>query len=174
MAAVNAQSVEDFADRIVYRYPGGRYEQALTTMSGAFSVGLKLLANTDINRSYIIPTSGVQARFFKVEYVAIAAAQVAETTIGNTLIPIQFSKISIPTLNYDGKSQQTEFYDTKFENIIPASYLRAINIGNISIEPVLDYGTMQWTGLSGVQFNIGGATTGLVAIVHPTVTFYKK
>lgn len=176
MADVNAQSVEDYADRIVYRYPGGRYEQTAAQISSVLTPGLKVLVNTDTFRSYIIPASGITARFFKIEWVFNLAIQVNNALGGvyNMLIKQDFMRYvtPAPALNYDGRSLQTEFYTEKTENIYSSPQLRAINITNISVEPKAITANL----LNTVQFdfNFGTSSNFLVAILQPTVTFYKK
>ena len=176
MATVNAQSVEDFADRIVYRFPGGRYTQAETNWNGAFTTGLKTLFNTDTTREYSIPASGIPAKFFKVDLYIYTSVQVTESgNIGGLmLLKCGFLRVSIPSLNYDGRSMQTEFYQEKNENYIPSAQMRFINIANITLEPVLDVAAMQYTGLSGITFTNPGTGTNLTAIIQPVVTMYKK
>ena len=177
MADVNAQSVEDYADRIVYRFDGGRYEQALTTWAGAVSPGLKTLVNTDTARSYLIPRSGLPARFFKIDLrVRVALKNFSGTTdlTPYALIDWNFLRVSIPTLNFDGKSQVTDFYSDFTEQIVSSPQLRAINITDISVEPSGIFANLQSTSLSNFSFVGSAATVGLVAIVQPTVTFFKK
>lgn len=176
MATVNAQSVEDFADRIVYRFPGGVYDQALSAWNSVFNEGLKTLVNTDVSRSYIIPASGLSYRFFKVELSIFGYARVTESGGGYGLMVLscKFSRVSIPSLNYDGKSLLTDFYSEKSENIVVSQQLRAINIGNVLMEPAVVVSDLQFTGLSHLQFSNGAGTSGLRAIVQPTVTAYKK
>ena len=175
MADVNAQSVEDYADRIVYRYPGGRYEQTLGTYLLALTPGLKTLINTDTARTYVIPQSGLPARFFKISleiYTSLLLTDIAG--VSTTLIKTGFFKISIPSLNFDGKSLDTEFYKEVNDMIFTSPNLRAINIGDITLEPVQIPGYAQNTALSRMQFDTGAATTGLRAIIRPIVTFFKK
>lgn len=174
MADVNAQSIEDYADRIVYRFVGGRYEQALTTFQLAASVGLKTLVNTDTYRSYIIPKSGLQARFFKIEFEFFGAINVTDSNGVLYLLEAKFFKISIPSLNFDGKSLSTEFYGKKSEAFYASPYLRSVNIGDILAEPSALPSQIQFETAAGLSFNFGAGTTGLRAIIVPTVTFYKK
>lgn len=176
MANVNAQSVEDFADRIIYRFPAGRYEQAaLGNISTVISTGLKTLANTDTSRSYIIPSSGISARFFKIEWVFNMAIQVNNYIIGyDLLIDHDFIRYSTPApaLNYDGKTLQTEFYERKTENYYQAQQLRSINIKDIAVEPKLT--DLLYVITAQFDLNLGSNTNKLVALLQPIVTFYKK
>jgi len=174
VADVNAQSIEDYSDRIVYRFVGGRYEQALTTFQLSASVGLKTLVNTDTSRSYIIPKSANQARFFKIDLEFYGSINVTDSGGVLYLLEAKFFKISIPTLNFDGKSLCTEFYGQKSEMFYTSSYLRAVNIGNILAEPCGLPSQIQFETASGLSFNFGAGTTGLRAIIVPTVTFFKK
>lgn len=177
MADVNAQSVEDYADRIIYRYPGGRYEQVLGTIAQALTTGLKTLVNTSTARVYVMPATGMPARFFKVEWLISVALQTLGTAndmIGSVLMPCSFLRLSATSLNYDGKELQTEFYEKKSENFVTSPQLRAVNIGNVSVEPVFDFSSWQFTGLSNAQWSGASPNCGLVAILQPTITFYKK
>lgn len=177
MADINAQSVEDYADRIVYRYRGGRYDQVLTGWIGAFPASLLTLLNTDTARTYVVPRSGLPAKFFKIELSIYTAAYVTEIAagVGLTLVKASFFRVNIPTLNFDGKSQITEFYSEKNEQYYTSPQLRAINIGNIQVEPIIPYSDLLFTpGITTPQFNPAGATTGITAIIQPTVTYYKK
>lgn len=174
MADVNAQSIEDYADRIVYRFAGGRYEQVLTTFQLAASVGLKTLVNTDTTRAYIVPKSAVQARFYKIELEIYSSINITDTAGVLYLMEAKFFKVSIPSLNFDGKSLSTEFYGGKSEMFYTSSYLRAINIGNILAEPCGLPSQIQFQTPSGLSFAFTAGTTGLRAIIVPTVTFYKK
>lgn len=177
MANVNAQSVEDYADRIVYRFPGGRYEQVLTNWASAFTTGLKTLVNTDTDRSYVVPTSGINAKFFKIDlsiYIAVSVTLTSPSSF-SSLTKSWFLRVSIPTLNMDGKSQLTEFYQEKTEFFYTSQQLRAINISNILVEPVQSYTDLRNTmNVTTVQFDFASALTQLVGIVQPTVTFFKK
>ena len=174
MADVNAQSVEDFSDRTIYRYAGGRYEQTLTSWVNVFTVGLKTLVNLDTSRTYVVPRSGLPSRFYKIIIEAYLSVLVTESTIGQTLIKTTFFKMSIPSLNFDGKSQQTDFYSESTEQYVTSPQLRAINIGNILAEPQMEFSNIQNTSLSALQFQPGAGTTGLVGIIRPTVIAYKK
>ena len=180
MATVNTQSVEDFADRIVYRFPGGRYEQALTGWVGAFSSATtKTLVNTDTSRSYVIPASGINAKFYKIDIEIFTAVNVTEAAsganIGLTQTKISFFKVSIPSLNFDGKPQVTDYYSQKTEQFYTSPQLRAINIGDLIIEPIVMYSELLSTPVvTYPQFDIGAGKTQIVAYLKPTVTFYKK
>lgn len=171
---INPKSIEEYADRVVYRYDGGRYNQALTAWTSVFTTGLKTLVNTDTSRSYIVPKIGIAARFFKITFDFFVSVNVTETTVGVCLAKTSFFRVSIPSLNFDGKSQLTDFYNEKAEQFIASGQLRAINIGDIQVEPVTEFSNLQFTSLSGIAFSFGAATTGLTAIVQPTVTHYKK
>ena len=175
MATVNAQSVEDFADRIVYRYSGGRYEQTLTTPALSLSTGLKTLLNTDTSRSYVVPASGIPSRFYKVELKFYGSFQINEDNraIGPTLVPCEFFQISIPSLNYDGRALQTIFSAKSAENMVTSAQLRAVNIGNIQAEPMIDYSIIQNTALSRIQFDTS-LLVGLRAVIEFVVTCYRK
>jgi len=175
VADVNAQSIEEFSDRVVYRFIGGRYQQAVSTMSAALNTGLKTLVNTDTTRNYIIPRSGTSARFYKVELNIFCALQATEAVvIGACLVPMKFFRVVMSSLLFDGKSLTTDFFKESNENIIASSYLRNISIRDIQMEPVFNPGQLQQTALSQFQFTTGAGTTALYAIVQPTVTFYKK
>jgi hypothetical protein len=176
MANVNAQSIEDYADRIVYRYAAGRYEQALTTWTGAFSSSTsKTLVNTDTSRSYIVPETNQSARFYKIDIEICTAVNVTEDAIGLTLTNISFFKITIPSLNFDGKSQLTDFYEKRTVQFYTSPQLRAINIGDLIMEPVVSYTDLRNTpGVTYPSFSIGAGTTQLIAYLRPTVTYFKK
>lgn len=182
MATVNAQSVEDFADRIVYRFPAGRYEQIATTWGATMTPGLKVLVNTDTTRSYVIPASGVSAKFFKIEWFFKLGVVFQNDAISGTplvLVEMDFLKFltPAPALSYDGKSLQTEFYQEKTENIYQSPQLRAINISNISVEPrsiASNYLGGSTSLDARVSWNIVSSVSYLVALFQPTVTFYKK
>ena len=174
MANVNAQAVEEFQDRVVYRYPGGRFEQALTNFAGALGVGLKTLVNTDTSRTYVVPNSGISARFYKVNIDIYVCIEGTETTFGLTLIKTSFFRVSMPTLNFDGKPLLTDFYKENNELFVTSSQLRAINIGNMLVEPANEFSNIQGTALSTVSLGGGAGTTGIFAYMQPTVTFYKK
>lgn len=175
MADVAAQSIEEFADRIIYRYPGGRYEQASTDYYGSLTIGLKTLVNTQASISYNIPRSGISARFFKVEWnMTASVAILADGVASYFLVKTDFFRIVASSLNYDGKSLQTEFYKEQTENIVSAPQLRSINITNIQIEPRFDLSLIQSTGLSYVRAAPSPGTCYLIAILQPVVTHYKK
>lgn len=180
MAQINAQSVEDFSDRIVYRYTGGRYEQALTDWPGALSSTVaKTLVNTQTSRSYIVPASGISARFYKIEFEIYTAVNLTENAVGAniglTLARMKFLQISMSSLNFDGKPQVTEFYNEKTELMYTSPQLRAINLGDIKMVPLCIWTDLRYpTAVPYPQFSTGAGTTQLVAIVKPTVTFYKK
>lgn len=179
MATVNAQSVEDFADRIIYRFPATRFEQTPVTIKNTGSPGLKTLVNTSANVSYVIPASGVSARFFKIQWLINTAVVLSNTASGTILqtVGIDFLRYSALGLNYDGRSMQTEFYEKNTENYYPSVQLRSINLGDISIEPIINT-----TNLSGAGFGLNavldwdiiGAVSYIVALLNPVVTFYKK
>lgn len=174
MAIINAVSIEDYSDRIIYRYPGGRYEQAASTLFPVFSTGLKTLVNTETSRSYDVPRSGSPARFYRIDYVFNTAASfLLSDNSTNYSIAIDFLRILINSLNYDGKTAQTEFYEKKTENYLASSQLRAINIGNIQVEPKFSISDIQWTGLSGITPS-AATTAFLIAIIQPVVTMFKK
>ena len=170
MANVNAQSVEDYADRIVYRYAGGRFEQAASLCTTVFSTGLKTLVNTDTSRSYIIPASGISARFFKIDWTFNTFAVFVNNSGAGTInTKVDFARIVASSLNYDGKAQQTIFIENQVENFYTSPQLRAINIGNIQMEPKMPaFGTFNLT------YESNSLNSYLVAIVQPVVTFYKK
>lgn len=175
MANVNAQSIEEFADRIIYRYPAGRYEAIPGNISTVISTGLKTLVNTDASRSYIVPASGISARFFKIEWVFNMAIQVNNAIIGyDLLIDHDFIRYSTPdpALNYDGKALQTEFYERKTENYYQSPQLRSINIKDIAVEPKLT--DLLYVITAQFDLNLGSNSNKLVALLQPIVTFYKK
>lgn len=176
MADINAQSVEDFADRIIYRYPGGRYEAALGAYATGFTTGLKTLVNTDTSRSYVVPQSAEPSKFFKVQldvYVSLRLTE-AGSIAAVMIVETGFFRMSIPSLNYDGKPMMTDFYKQSNESMISSQILRAVNIGDVLVEPRTIASNMQFTALSGIIFNQGAGTTGLIAVVQPTITRYKK
>lgn len=176
MASINAQSVEELADRIVYRYPGGRFEQTATNWSGALTAGAKTLVNTDTARSYVVPASGIPAKFFSVEWYISTSVNLTENiNVGGIMnVTCGFFSISIPTLNYDGRTLQTDFYQEKTVNLIPSTQLRAISMSNIAMDPIFNIGQVQFTALSGFGFTNGAAATKLIAIIQPIVTMFKK
>lgn len=176
MAVIAPQSVEELSDRIIYRYPGGRYDQALTNWNGALTSGQKTLVNTDTTRSYSVPASGIPARFFSVDLYFTTSVVLKEIlgVNGNMNVVCGFFSISIPTLNYDGRTLQTDFYQPKTTNYIPSTQLRAINLSNILVDPIFNIGEVQFTALSGFGFSNGASETQLIAIIQPIVTMYKK
>jgi len=182
VADVNAQSVEDFADRIIYRFPAGRYEQAATTWPLVMTPGLKTLVNTDTSRSYVIPASGISAKFFKIEWFFNLAVVMQNDAVPGTplvMVDIDFLRFATPSpsLNYDGKSLQTEFYERKIENYYSSPQLRAINISNISVEPksiTANYLGGSTSLDSRISWNVVSSVSYLVALFQPVVTFYKK
>lgn len=181
MADVAAQSIEEFADRIIYRYPGGRYEQSPTTWASLITPGLKTLVNTQTSRSYVVPQIGINAKFFKIEWL-INTFMVLNASGGGGLrvLKCDFARYATPSpaLNYDGKSLQTEFYDKKTENIYASPNLRAINISNIQVEPIGSLSDYTASGISGfsasIDWDTSGSTNYLAAILQPVVTLYKK
>ena len=175
MATVNAQSVEDFADRIVYRYEPGIYLQAAAAITSVTSPGLKTLVNSDTSRSYIVPASGLPARFYKIEW-AINLSMVLAPVIGGTAsIAANFVRLEIPSLNYDGKGLQTKFNVPMFETYYASAQLRSVNIGNISIEPKVNADVYSPRNTGGdIAFDSVNAVSYLSATLAPTITFYKK
>lgn len=181
MATVNAQSVEDFADRIVYRFPAGRYEQTPVSWNSMCSPGLKTLVNTDASRSYVVPSSGLSYKFFKIEWL-IKTFVVLDTATAPGLksIVCDFARYSslAPALNYDGRSLQTEFYEKKSENVYASASLRSINISNIALEPIMHTTDLSTGGSYGfnafLDWSTSAVTNYLVALLQPTVTAYKK
>lgn len=182
MADVQAQSVEDFADRIIYRYPAGRYEQVAVTWQNTMTPGLKVLVNTDTTRRYIVPASGIIARFFKIEWFFNLGVVFQNDAVGgNPLVLVEMDFLRFltpsPSLSYDGKSMQTEFYEKKTENIYQSPQLRSINISNISVEPrsiAANYLGGSTALDARVSWNIASSVSYLVALFQPVVTFYKK
>ena len=179
MATVNAQSVEDFADRIVYRFPAARFEQVPVTIKNTGSPGLKTLVNVATSTSFMVPASGMAARFFKIEWIINTSVVLTNTASGTILqmVKIDFLKYLASSLNYDGKSQQIEFYEKNTENYYTSPQLRAINIGNISIEPIIETTNMSGAGFglnAVIDWDISSSVSYIVALLHPVVTFYKK
>jgi hypothetical protein len=178
MATVNAQSVEDFADRIIYRFPGGRFEQAPVTWKDTMTPGLKTLVNTDTNRQYVVPASGIGAKFYKIEWFFSAfVVFVNDATAGagqEMMTNIGFVRINAGNLNYDGKPQQTEFYTEKIENYYTSPQLRSINIANIQMEPKINAIDAASTGTWTTNYQAVASVSYLGVIAQPTVTFYKK
>lgn len=179
MATSSPQSVEDYADRIVYRFTACRFEQTPTTWVNIGNPGLTALVNTQTNLSWVVPASGLPARFFKIDWVFNTFAVFDAGADGLRNIHCGFSKIvsTSPALNYDGKTLQTEFYNRKSENIYASAQLRAINIKDISIEPIFHTTDIAGAGAalaSVIDFNVGASTFYIVALMQPTVTFFKK
>jgi hypothetical protein len=175
MATVNAQSVEDFAGRIVYRYPSCRFQQAAGLWELTMSPGVKSLVNTDLALVYVVPSSGTSYLFFKIQWAIKVGVVFSNGAIpGNPLVFTEssFSKISA-NINYDGKSLQTEFSDKKIENFYTSPQLRAINVGNISLEPLTIAANLA-PDPTRIAANILTADAYLVAMFTPIVTAYKK
>jgi len=173
MAEVNAQSVEEFPDRVIYRYPAGRYEQGAVSAGNVFSPGLKTCVNTQTSISYIVPSSGLSARFYKIEWLFKSVVQSTNAINSITILnSIDFLRYSATSLNYDGKSLQTEFYQEKTENYYTSPQLRSINIGNISVETRPSLANYLLTA----QIDIFNSTNTnfIIALLQPIVTFYKK
>lgn len=173
MANVNAQSVEDLPDRTIYRFAAGRFEQVATSAGNVFSPGLKTCVNTQASISYIVPASGISARLYKIEWnlkMVVQSFNAVNST--NTLNSIDFLRMSATSLNYDGKNQQTEFYENKTENYYTSPQLRSINIGNISVETKPSLSNYLYSPQIDI-FN-SYATNFIIALFQPTVTFYKK
>lgn len=175
MAVINAQSVEDFSDRIIYRFPAGRYEQALSNFADTISSGYKTLVNTETSRRYNIPQSGISARFYKINLlfsaVLIGVGPGAYTSI---MARAGFFRINAPSLTFDGKSMQTEFYEPKNEIMYGAAQLRAIDITDIQMEPSLATTDFQGTALSTFNFGAGSLDSRLAVLMQIIVTYYKK
>ena len=176
MADVNAISIEELPDRIIYRYPGGEYLQSVTGFVGALSTGAKTLVNTDIARSYVVPASSIPAKFFVLEISIFACAQLTETVqgIGIMNLPWKFLKVTAPELNYDGRSLQIDFLKETTRFFVPSTQLRALNITNITMEPMISIGDVQSTGLSAFAYSNGGVASNLRAIIQPTITKITK
>ena len=179
MANINAQSVEDLPDRIIYRYPAGRYQQTPTNWVYIGNPGLTTLVNTQTSRSYVIPASGISAKLFKIEWVINTFAVFDAGSNGLRSIKYDFARIVTPSpaLNYDGKTLQTEFYEKKTENFYTSPQLRSINISDIQVEPMFDITNIAGAGagLTAVlDFNLAATTFYMAALMQPTVTFYKK
>jgi hypothetical protein len=176
MAAVNSQSVEDFADRIIYRYPAARFEQAAVIFESAVDPGLKTLVNTATSTEFNIPASGISARFYKVDWTFKLLISMFNSGSGGWQVfnDIKFLRYitPAPALNYDGKSFQTEFYDDKTEAYIPSAQLRTISITNIQVEPVSI--AANYLVNASIAWDFGAAVTQLIALLQPVVTFYKK
>lgn len=173
MAAVNIASIEEYADRIVYKYLAGRYEQVPAAIATVVTPGLKTLVNTDTTREYNIPATGESAKFYKVDLYISTCLSAVNTGTGSTdvLVRQDFFRVSIPTLKFDGKSPITEFYDKQSSFIIPSSQLRQLSMGNISLEPSLMTTNLQWSAGQGYTF---AGNANWVALIQPIVTFYKK
>lgn len=170
MASVNAQSIEELPDRIIYRYPGGRFEQASGSFASSLASGFKTCVNTDTTREYVVPSSNQPARFFKIDLFFNCFLSVANTLNGGyvQLVELGFSKIYAP-LNYDGKSLQTEFYEKNNVNLYTSRQLRSVSIANISIEPVA--GSLMAANNGYFAYNTG--VSFIVAIMHPVITYFK-
>ena len=175
MASVNAQSVEDYADRIVYRYPAARFAQATTTIVLGLTPGLKALVNSATTSEFIIPASNESAKFFKIDWffnVAFQSVNVSSGSIFNQ--KISFLEISVTSLNYDGKNLTTSFFEERESVILSSPQLRQINIGNISVDPLqLSTDWINYHPLSTTTLSLG-ANAFLLAAVRPVVTRYKK
>lgn len=173
MADVNAQSVEDFGNKVVYRYPAGRYAQTLTTVALAISTGLKTCVNSGTSYSYVIPATGLPSIGYKITWLFKTCIQVYSTTLTSSLLlDSKFIKYSASSLNYDGKPLQTEFYEEKTENVYVGQQLRAINIGNISVEPITSF--LFESAIANYNIDFNSSVTGIVAMLQPVVTAYKK
>lgn len=177
MANVAAQSAEEFTDRVIYRYPACRFEQTPGNVALSLSVGLKTLTNTTASTSFVIPASGISAKMYRVEWCFVTSVQVSEFShpIGNTLIRCGFNQLIASSLNYDGKPLQTKFYKNTAEVFVISNQLRAINITDLQVEPLWSFGDLQFTGgVASGYLQWTDATVALVALMQPTVTFYKK
>lgn len=175
MADVNAQSVEEYLDRVVYRFPAARFAQATTTVAAGLTPGLKTLVNAATTSSFIIPATNEASRFFKIEWSFIAAFQAVSNTSGSAFNQkISFLEIAASSLLYDGKSITTSFYEEKESVIYTSPQLRAITIGNIALDP-LQMRT-DWDNFHPVSTTTlnTGANAFLLASVRPVVTRYKK
>ena len=139
------------------------------------TIGLKTLVNTDTTRQYVVPASGISARFYKIEWTFNTFAVFVNAIFGTTIsIRMEFTKLLASTLNYDGKPQQTDFYSEKSENYYTSPQLRAINIGNIQMEPKIAATDAASTGAWSLNYETASANSYLAAILQPVVTFYKK
>ena len=175
MADVNAQSVEEYADRIVYRFPAARFAQATTTVASALTPGLKILVNAATTSNFIVPATNESAKFFKIEWSFIAAFQAYSNTSGSLFNQkIRFLEISATSLLYDGKSLTTSFYEEKEVLMYTSPQLRSITVANITLDP-LQVRT-DWTNYHPVSTTTlsTGANAFLLASMRPIVTRYKK
>lgn len=170
MANVNPQSIEEFNDRVIYRYPGGRFEQSSGSFAASLSSGLKTCVNTDTTRNYVVPASNQPARFFKIDLFFNCFLSVANTLNGGyvQLVDLDFSKIYAP-LNYDGKSLQTEFYEKNTTNFYTSRQFRSLSIADISVEPVA--GVLMAANNGYFAYNTG--VSFIVAIMQPVITYFK-
>lgn len=172
MATIIPASIEEYADRIVYKYVAGRYEQTPALIFNVLTPGLKTLLNTDTTRTYNVPAIGQNARFYKVDLYISACLFAQNTGTGTDILVRQdFFKVSIPTLKFDGKSPITEFYDKQSSFIVPSSQLRQLTIGDVLLEPSVITANLQWVAGSGYTFAGNG---GWVSLIQPVVTFIKK
>lgn len=181
MADVAAQSIEEFGDRIIYRYPAARFEQVPVIFSAALSPGLKTLVNTQAAVSFVIPPIGITAKLFQIDwllktYIVLQNDALAGTPL--TCVNIGFVRMVTPSplLNYDGKSLQTQFYETKTTNLLSSKQLRSINVSDIQLEPASDSSNYANGPASDARFlfNTPSAVSYLLALFQPVVTLYKK
>lgn len=175
MATVNAQSVEDFAGRVVYRYPSCRFEQVPGLWQLTMSPGLKSLINTDSALSYVVPAAGISYSFFRIQWgVKLGTIFSNGAIAGNPLIIVKtdFTKLNLD-VNYDGKSLQTEFTSKNIENYYTSPQLRAINVGDLNLEPLAVAANLA-PDPTRISANIATADAYLIATLSPIVTAYKK
>lgn len=172
---IGPQAIEEYANKVVYRFAGGRFEQALVNIADAISPGLKTLVNTDTTRSYLIPRYGISALSYKIDLLFSLAVKLASGGgAAPTMSKAEFFRVSAPTLNFDGRSCVTDFYERKNSFAVVSSQLRAINITNISVEPAINMANLQGTTLSSFVYTAGVLDTQLLLYMQPIVTFYKK
>lgn len=177
MATVNAQSVEDFADRIIYTYPAAKFTQVAVGIGAALTPGYKTLVNNATNTSFVVPASGISAKFFKINWIIVPALVVTNNfpaaAGASVTARIDYTKLLATSLNYDGKSLQTEICSKEFENYYGSQQLRAINITDISLEPLVKL--TDYTSYStDAQIQPSSGSYSIIAYMQPRVTFYKK
>lgn len=175
MANVSAQSVEDYADRVVYRYPSCRFQQVAGLWELTMTPGVKSLINTDLALVYVVPSSGVPYRFFKIEWAIKTGVIFSNGALVSSpliFVKTDFSKI-IADVNYDGKPLQTEFSEKKIQNFYVSPQLRAINVRNIAMEPLVMAADLA-PNPTRISANIASNDAYLVAMLTPIVTAYKK
>jgi Ca2+-binding RTX toxin-like protein len=180
VASVNPQSSEDLENRIIYRYPATRFEQAASLYQNTLTQGLKTLVNQDSGglTSLVVPANSSKAKYYILELMFKTSALLTNT-LGfggpiDVMLETGFFRIEFPaigTIQLDGKPTQSKFYDKKNIIYFPSSSLRSVGYGNIQMEPSAILSN--YIGNTNILFDTGSANAKLICLMYSVITFVK-